>query len=67
MPSKVIECDWCTQCGTPRPGFIDPAEKWKKAEGESKEVQGLPADRKEGGAAPRTEMRNASPGREEAA
>lgn len=29
VPSKVIECDWCVSCGFPRPGFMDPRDKWK--------------------------------------
>jgi hypothetical protein len=46
VPSKVVECDWCIQCGFPRPGFMDPAvkaEKWK-ADDVSEEMQGLSAD-----------------------
>jgi hypothetical protein len=26
---RVVESDWCVNCGIPRPGYIDPAEKWK--------------------------------------
>lgn len=29
VPSKSTECDWCILCAAPRPGYLDPREKWK--------------------------------------
>lgn len=39
VPSKVIECDWCVICSTPRPGYLDPQLKWN-TNGEPVEGQG---------------------------
>ena len=32
VPSRVTDCDWCVNCGAPRPGYIDPKQKGLSSE-----------------------------------
>jgi hypothetical protein len=71
VPSKVVECDWCVVCSMPRPGYMDPKDKWKEGATDAAEeeraapLQGLPADQQEASALRRPEVRDSLPGGEE--
>ncbi len=39
-PSRIQESDWCSKCGDPRPGFLDPRHKeWITPHGKPKSRQ----------------------------
>lgn len=58
VPSKVIECDWCLICSAPRPGYLDPRDKWK-TDDKAEALQGLSADQQASGSESGAEVRHA--------